>query len=105
LLAAGTAVYRAYFASLNQLRTGKFKIETWDAGWWQIRSALKDRDLGGDELASVKAAHDGLRDKLRPQLSEFGFLAPTEIFSSNEPAEVTSPDRQSFDPADSTVPA
>lgn len=75
LFDAGTDVYRAYFAELPQLRTSKYKIETWDAGWWQIRSALKDRELAADELAAVKDAHDALRDKLRPQLFAFGFLA------------------------------
>ena len=94
LLQAGTAVYRTYFAVLHQLRTGKFRIETWDAGWWQVRSALKDRDLGAVELATVKAAHDALRDKLRPQLSAFGFLAPTQEFAAvalSAPAAVLAP--------------
>jgi len=27
----------------NKLRTTKFKIETWDAGWWQIRMALNEQ--------------------------------------------------------------
>jgi hypothetical protein len=92
LLDAGLAVYRCYFAALGQLRTGKFKIDTWDAGWWQIRSALKDRDLGGAELAAAKAAHDVLRDKLRPQLAEFGFLAATQVFGADQPATVDVPE-------------
>ncbi|MBU6199169.1 MAG: hypothetical protein KGI64_02250 [Xanthomonadaceae bacterium] len=33
LFDAGTAAYLTYFAELSQLRTAKFKIETWDAGW------------------------------------------------------------------------
>jgi hypothetical protein len=74
LLDAGEKAYRLFYTSLNQLRTAKFKVETWDAGWWQVRSALKDRSLGHAELIAVKVAHDALRDKLRPQLSSFGFL-------------------------------
>ncbi|TXH28933.1 MAG: hypothetical protein E6Q99_01660 [Elusimicrobia bacterium] len=74
MLDAGRAAWRAYFAVLGRLRTGKFKIETWDAGWWQVRSALKDRLLATDEMQATKLAHDALRDKLRPQLAEFGFL-------------------------------
>ena len=83
VLDAGQAVWRLYMASLGQLRTSKFRIDTWDAGWWQVRSALKDRELGKDELAAVKAAHDALRDKLRPQLAGYGFiddaLLPTAV--------------------------
>lgn len=74
VLHAGEAVWRAYLANLGRLRTAKFKIETWDAGWWQVRSALKDRALAGEELAALRAAHDALRDKLRPQLAERGFI-------------------------------
>ena len=77
LFQAGEVAYRTYFAELHQLRTGKFKIDTWDAGWWQVRSALKERDLGKTELVAVKDAHDALRDKLRPKLTEFGFLPAT----------------------------
>ena len=59
---------------MGQLRTGKFRIDTWDAGWWQVRSALRERGLGEAEMAAVKAAHDALRDKLRPQLAGYGFI-------------------------------
>ena len=74
----------------NQLRTGKFKIETWDAGWWQVRSALKDRDLCTIDLAAVKMAHEALRDKLRPQLAEFGFLDEGLESATVEPARSVS---------------
>jgi hypothetical protein len=86
LLDAGAAVYRVFYAESNQLRTGKFKIETWDAGWWQVRSAWKDRNLGAAELAAVKVAHEMLRDKLRPQLAEFGFLDEGMGSATIEPA-------------------
>lgn len=72
---AAQAVYMCYFAHLAQLRTARFKIETWDAGWWQVRSALADRDLGGAELAGVKNAMDTLKAKLLPQLQDYGFLS------------------------------
>lgn len=74
VLAAGFAVYRLYFASLSRLRTTKFKIQTWDAGWFQIRSALKDRDMGEAELAAVTAAENVLREKLRGEIVTYGFL-------------------------------
>ncbi len=74
LLDAGQAAWRIYLDALGQLRTGKFRIDTWDAGWWQVRSALRERGLGEAEMAAVKAAHDALRDKLRPQLAGYGFI-------------------------------
>ena len=75
VLAAGRAVYEFYFGNLNKLDTPKYKISTWDAGWWQIRSALADQNLGDDLLASVKEKHGALKAKLLPQLPEYGFIA------------------------------
>lgn len=74
LLDAGCVVYQLYFARLNQLRSAKFKIETWDAGWWQIRNALADSHLGAEEMARVKATLKALHEKLLPQLAVYGFL-------------------------------
>jgi hypothetical protein len=71
---AGAAVFRVYFENLHQLRTSKFKIETWDAGWWQVRQALADRELGVLELAALKKAHAALREKLLPSIESLGFL-------------------------------
>ena len=75
LLNKGKEIYRFYFENLNQLRTNKFKIETWDAGWYQIRMALKNADLAADKLSELKVLHRSLRDKLLPQLYEFGILS------------------------------
>ncbi len=74
LLRAGTVVYKLYFAQLNQLRTSTFKIDTWDAGWWQIRNALDDVKLGNEALEALKLAHNALKAKLLPQIYEYGFL-------------------------------
>jgi hypothetical protein len=73
-------IYRLYFANLNQLRTKKFKIETYDAGWWQIRQALQESDisLGKPEFTELKKRHDELKKKLLPQLKDYGIISYTE---------------------------
>ena len=75
LYKAGIAVYKLFFEHMNTLRISKFKIESWDAGWWQIRSAIEDRQIGSDELRACKEAADALKSKLLPQIFEYGFLA------------------------------
>ena len=75
VLNKGKEIYRFYFEHINQLRTSKFKIETWDAGWYQIRMALKNADLAADLLSDIKVLHHALRDKLLPQLSEYGIIS------------------------------
>jgi hypothetical protein len=74
LLEAGTAVYRIYFEELHTLRISKFRIASWDAGWWQVRNALEDRGVGSDQLAACRAASDALKLKLLPQIYALGFL-------------------------------
>lgn len=78
LLDAGREVYKLYFANLAKLRTPKFRIDTWDAGWWQIRNALADESLSAAELARVTDARRALQAKLLPQIYDYGFIT-TEI--------------------------
>ena len=74
VLQKGKEIYVYYFANLNQMRTNKFKIETWDAGWWQIKQALGDVDLGKPELKDLKALHDTLKEKILPKLKEYRII-------------------------------
>ncbi len=74
VIAAGEIVFRLFYEQANLLRLDKFRIAAWDAGWWQVRSALADRDFGGEALANLKAAHQALRAKLAPAVEEFGFF-------------------------------
>lgn len=67
-------IYEFFYANLGQIRTNKFKIETWDAGWWQIKQALKDVDLCKEELAELTISHNKLRDKILPKLIEYQII-------------------------------
>ena len=70
----GKQIYQYYFENLGQLPTTKFKIENWDAGWWQIRNALGDVNLGKELLAELKVYHGELRGKILPKISEYGII-------------------------------
>ncbi len=74
VLDCAETVWRCYFENLHRLRLPKFRISTWDAGWWQARGALGDARLGEPELSAVKVSHDALRAKLLPQLGTLGFV-------------------------------
>ena len=67
---------KVFYAELMNTRWMQFKIETWDVGIYQVRSALKDAGLGAAELVALKSAHDALRAKLLPQVYSLGFLNP-----------------------------
>jgi len=79
VLEAGEALYQFYFANLHQLRTPLFEIKTWDAGFWQIRKALQEQNLGTELFEKLKEKHQILREKLLPQIYEYGFISKIEI--------------------------
>jgi len=74
LINKGKEIYKFYFENLNQLRTPKYKIETWDAGWWQIRNALTDVNMASDLFEELKELHNKLRDKLLPHIDNYKFV-------------------------------
>ena len=57
------AIYKRFFAELANLDVARWKIDDWDAGWYQIRMSL-----------SATIDLSALSEKLLPQIKEFGFL-------------------------------
>jgi len=80
LLDNGKKVYKFFFSHLNEMATHSWKIDTWDAGWYQIRRCLNEHNLGMDELNELKIASDELANKVLPQIEEFGFLDKDEVY-------------------------
>ena len=76
VMSAAKELYQMFYEELMNTRWMQFKIETWDVGIYQVRSALKDAGLAIDKLAALKSAHDVLRTKLLPQVYSLGFLNP-----------------------------
>ena len=73
-IGAVKAVWRVFFENAHVLDLEKFKIGDWDTGWWQIRNALKDRNLGKPELDAADKARRALAAKLLPGVYGYGFL-------------------------------
>lgn len=53
-------------------RHPEYQINTWDAGWYQIKGMLKDYDKEG--LKEFNSLYDTLANKMRPLVYELGFL-------------------------------
>ena len=83
VMEAGKEIYKFYFSNSHQLRTNLFEIETWDAGFWQIRKVLQDQNLARDMFKTLKEKHDILRDKLLPQIYDYEFVPKIEIQKSS----------------------
>lgn len=78
VFSAGRSIFRFFYETLPQLDTTKFKISTWDAGWWQVRSALSDHELAEELFEVLRDAQSALKQKILPQISEYGFIAESE---------------------------
>ena len=63
VLSAGRELYRKFYAELEGLDVGRWKIEDWDAGWYQVRMSLG---------ATINLTE--LSTKREPQIYELGFL-------------------------------
>lgn len=63
IFSAARTIYKKFFAELERLDVRRWKIEAWDAGWYQVRNAL-----------DAKINLDALSKKLLPQIYELGFL-------------------------------
>jgi len=54
LLETGREIYRAFFENFKDLPTAKYKVEHWDAGWWQIKRCLVEASLETDRLEQIE---------------------------------------------------
>jgi len=75
-------VYRAFYANLNQMATNKWKIDTWDAGWYQIRRCLAEHNLATEDIKELNKANEQLANKILPKIEEFGFLDRDEVYDN-----------------------
>ena len=80
VLNIGRNIYQIYFSSLNQMATQNWRIETWDAGWYQIRRCLLEHNIATDEIEILRKANEILGEKILPKIEEFGFLDKDEFY-------------------------
>ena len=76
LLEAGRKVYDVFYKNLANLMIKKYSLQSWNPGWYQIRNALAEANLGSTELEAAKLAHNALKEKLVPQVYDLGFIDP-----------------------------
>lgn len=79
VLEEGKKLWRAYFSATDERAVrDKFKLNRSDAGWYQIRGALKSRSESGDfppvSFSAFETAYRTLTEKLRPLVYKYGFL-------------------------------
>ena len=76
-------LYKYVFSHLSDILWLDYRIELWDLGWWQVRSAAKDMESAGALLKAVNSAEKELEVKLRKQIPELGFTPPQIVPLAN----------------------
>ena len=79
VLEQGKKLWRTYFSATDERAVrDKFKLGRSDAGWYQIRGALKERNQSGDfppvNFTAFENSYRTLTEKLRPKVYKYGFL-------------------------------
>jgi hypothetical protein len=74
-LLLGKQLYRLFFEEFKNLPTSRYKIEHWDAGWFQVKRCLVDASLGADQFAELQRLRDKLAERIRQQTLDYGILA------------------------------
>ena len=54
LLGLGQEVYKSFFEHFKDLPTATYKVEHWDAGWWQIKRCLVETGLESERLEQIE---------------------------------------------------
>ena len=71
---AGLALWKTFYqADIERKIRDKYKLQNADAGWYQIRNALKEA-APETNFAPLETAYAALSEKLRPLVYEYGFL-------------------------------
>lgn len=71
---AGLALWKTFYtADIERKIRDKYKLQNADAGWYQIRNALKEADPETD-FTAFEQTYKKLAAKLEPLVYEYGFL-------------------------------
>jgi len=65
LLETGLEIYKSFFENFKDLPTAKYKVEHWDAGWWQIKRCLVEAGLEADRLEQIEEIKKRIGPKIR----------------------------------------
>jgi hypothetical protein len=67
-------IYKTFFGKFKDLPTSKYKIEHWDAGWWQIQKCLKDAGLEEDKLEELEEIMKHLGKNIAGDALDLGMI-------------------------------
>jgi hypothetical protein len=80
LLEIGREIYESFFKNFKDLPTAKYKVEHWDAGWWQIRRCLAEAGLETERLDEVEETKKRLGAEINEGTLALGIISSVKLF-------------------------
>ena len=75
LLETGCEIYQAFYRNFKDLPTSRFKVEHWDAGWWQVKKCLVEAGLESERFKQVEALKKKIGGKISGEAMGLGIIS------------------------------
>ena len=75
LLAVAREIYKAFFKRFKDLPTATYKIQHWDAGWWQIKRCLVEAGLEKERFAEIEDLKKKIGLKINAEAMNLGIIS------------------------------
>ena len=74
LLDVGKEIYKTFFEHFKDLSTATYKIEHWDAGWWQIKRCVVEAGLEAERLERIEELKKDIGAKISEEALQLGIV-------------------------------
>ncbi|NOS71373.1 MAG: hypothetical protein HOP33_15745 [Verrucomicrobia bacterium] len=68
-------LYQSFFKHFKDLPTAKYKVEHWDAGWWQIKRCLVETGLEAERFERVEELKKNIGAKICDEALKLGIIS------------------------------
>ncbi len=75
LLELGREIYQTFFKEFKNLPTAKYKVEHWDAGWWQIKRCLVEAGLESERFERIEELKKKIGAKICDEAMRLGIIS------------------------------
>ena len=69
-----------FFKNFKDLPTAKYKVEHWDAGWWQIKRCLVEAGLEAERLDEIEEIKKQLGAEINKETLDLGIITSVDLF-------------------------
>lgn len=77
LMSMAQEIYKSFFKHFKDLPTAKYKVEHWDAGWWQIKRCLVEAGIERERCARVEELKRPVGAAITREAAALGIISAT----------------------------